>query len=39
MQFTDYLGIDQSVAGDIELGKREPSRDVPMKLATNYIIR
>jgi transcriptional regulator with XRE-family HTH domain len=35
-QFADSLGINQSVAGDIELGKREPSRDVLMKLATNY---
>ena len=35
-QFADSLGINQSVAGDIELGKREPSRDVLMKLAMNY---
>jgi transcriptional regulator with XRE-family HTH domain len=32
-QFADSLGINQSVAGDIELGKREPSRNVLIKLA------
>jgi phage repressor protein C with HTH and peptisase S24 domain len=35
-QFADSLGINQSVAGDIELGKREPSREVMLKLATIY---
>jgi SOS-response transcriptional repressor LexA len=37
-QFADSLGINQSVAGDIELGKREPSREVMLKLATTYKI-
>lgn len=32
-QFADSLGINQSVAGDIELGKREPSRNVLIQLA------
>jgi phage repressor protein C with HTH and peptisase S24 domain len=35
-QFADSLDINQSVAGDIELGKREPSREVMLKLATIY---
>jgi phage repressor protein C with HTH and peptisase S24 domain len=35
-QFADSLGINQSVAGDIELGKREPSREVMLKLAAIY---
>jgi DNA-binding XRE family transcriptional regulator len=35
-QFADSLGINQSVAGDIELGKRDPSREVMLKLASVY---
>jgi SOS-response transcriptional repressor LexA len=35
-QFAESLGINQSVAGDIELGKREPSREVMLKLTTIY---
>jgi SOS-response transcriptional repressor LexA len=35
-RFADSLGINQSVAGDIELGKRDPSREVMLKLATAY---
>jgi SOS-response transcriptional repressor LexA len=35
-QFADSLGVNQSVAGDIELGKREPSREVMLKLTTIY---
>jgi phage repressor protein C with HTH and peptisase S24 domain len=35
-RFADSLGINQSVAGDIELGKREPSREVMLKLTTIY---
>jgi len=35
-RFADTLGINQSVAGDIELGYREPSRDVLTKLASVY---
>jgi SOS-response transcriptional repressor LexA/DNA-binding XRE family transcriptional regulator len=35
-QFADSLAINQSVAGDIELGKREPSREVMLKLASVY---
>ena len=32
-RFADSLGISQSVSGDIELGKREPSRNVLIQLA------
>jgi phage repressor protein C with HTH and peptisase S24 domain len=35
-QFADSLDINQSVAGDIELGKRDPSREVMLKLAAIY---
>jgi phage repressor protein C with HTH and peptisase S24 domain len=35
-QFADSLGINQSVSGDIELGKRDPSREVMLKLASIY---
>jgi transcriptional regulator with XRE-family HTH domain len=35
-QFAYSLGINQSVAGNIELGKREPSREVMLKLASIY---
>lgn len=34
--FAATLGIHPVVAGDIELGKREPSRQVLVKLATVY---
>ncbi len=37
-QFADDLGINQSVVGDIELGKREPSREVLSRLAERYNI-
>jgi phage repressor protein C with HTH and peptisase S24 domain len=35
-RFADSIGVNQSVAGDIELGKREPSRDVLLKLAKTH---
>jgi len=35
-KFADELGVNQSVSGDIELGHREPSREVLVKLATIY---
>jgi phage repressor protein C with HTH and peptisase S24 domain len=35
-QFSKDLGINQSVVGDIELGYREPSREVLVKLAKVY---
>ena len=35
-KFADSIGIDQSVAGDIELDYREPSREVLLKLASVY---
>jgi len=35
-QFADSLQISQSVIGDIELGYREPSREVMLKLASVY---
>ncbi len=34
--FADSLGIHPVVSGDIELGKREPSREVLVKLARAY---
>lgn len=35
-EFADGLGIHPVVSGDIELGKREPSRDVLVRLAKKY---
>jgi SOS-response transcriptional repressor LexA len=34
--FADSLGIHAVVSGDIELGKRDPSRDVLVRLARTY---
>ncbi len=34
--FAESLGIHPMVAGDIELGKRDPSRDVLIRLARTY---
>jgi transcriptional regulator with XRE-family HTH domain len=36
--FAESLGIHPVVAGDIELGKRDPSRDVLVRLARSYRI-
>jgi transcriptional regulator with XRE-family HTH domain len=35
-RFAESLGINESVSGYIELGKRDPSREVLLKLATVY---
>lgn len=34
--FAESLGVNQVVSGDIELGKRDPSRDVLVRLARVY---
>ena len=35
-QFADSIGIPSTTVSDIELGKREPSKDVLLKLASKY---
>jgi DNA-binding XRE family transcriptional regulator len=35
-QFANSLGIDPSISGNIESGKRDPSREVMLKLASIY---